>query len=111
MLAGHLSDGLRGGFCTSAPFTRTALPEQPYTKEQILAYLGSCRSKCRSTIEALTEEQAQQHCVFAWMEPSFLELQLYSLRHVQEHAAQLSLVLGQHDVTGVDWIVSARDAA
>lgn len=103
--------GSEEGFVPPHPFTRTALPEQPYTKEQILAYLGRCRSKCRSTIEALTDEQAQQRCVFAWMEPSFLELQLYSLRHVQEHAAQLSLVLGQHDVDGFDWIVSARDAA
>jgi hypothetical protein len=30
------------------------------------------------------------------------------MRHVQEHAAQLSLVLGKQDVTGLDWIVSAR---
>src|SRR5690242_15065334 len=29
---------------------------------------------------------------------SFLELQLYNMRHVQEHAAQLNLFLGQHGV-------------
>lgn len=103
--------GSAEGFAPPPPFIRGALPEQPYTKEQILAYLGSCRSRCQSVIKALTEEQAQQRCVFEWMEPSFLELQLYSMRHVQEHAAQLSLVLGQHDVTGFDWIARARDAA
>ncbi len=103
--------GSEEGFSPPPPFTRTALPEQPYTKEQILAYLGQCRSRCQSTIEGLTEEQAHQRCVFAWMEPSFLELQLYSMRHVQEHAAQLSLVLGQHDVAGFDWIARARDTA
>lgn len=102
--------GSMEGFMPPPPFIRGALPEQPYTKEQILAYLGQCRSRCQSTIEALTEEQAQQRCVFEWMEPSFLELQLYSMRHVQEHAAQLSLVLGQHDVTGFDWIPRAQDA-
>jgi DinB family protein len=95
-------------FAPPPPFTYPPLPEQPYTKEQILAYLDTCRSKCQATIESLTEEKAYQHCVFSWMEPSFLELQLYSMRHVQEHAAQLSLVLGQHDVTGLDWVVSAR---
>jgi hypothetical protein len=103
--------GSQEGFVPPPPFIRGALPEQPYTKEQILAYLGQCRSRCQSTIGALTEEKAHQRCVFEWMQPSFLELQLYSMRHVQEHAAQLSLVLGQHDVTGFDWIASARDAA
>ena len=43
------------------------------------------------------------------MEPTFVELQLYSMRHVQEHAAQLNLVLGQHGVTGQDWVPKARD--
>jgi hypothetical protein len=43
------------------------------------------------------------------MQPSYLELQLYSMRHVQEHAAQLSYVLGQHEVEGLDWIASAKN--
>lgn len=103
--------GSKEGFVPPPPFIRGALPEQPYTKEQILAYLGNCRSKCQSIIEGLTEEQAQRRCIFEWMEPSYLELQLYCMRHIQEHAAQLSLVLGQHDVTGFDWVASARDTA
>ena len=101
--------GTEEGFAPPPPFVRGTLPEQPYTKDQILTYLGACRTKCQSTLKGLTAEKAQQRCVFAWMEPSFLELQLYSMRHVQEHAAQLSLVLGQHDVTGFDWIASAKD--
>ena len=100
--------GTKEGFKPPPPFIRGALPDQPYTKEQIIAYLSVCRDKCQSTIEGLTDERAQQRCIFEWMEPSFLELQLYSMRHVQEHAAQLSLVLGQHDVSGFDWIASAR---
>jgi hypothetical protein len=103
--------GADEGFAPPSPFTRGALPEQPYPKEQILAYLGQCRGKCQATIETLTEEKAQQRCVFEWMAPSFLELQLYSMRHVQEHAAQLSLALGQQGVTGFDWIATARGAA
>jgi hypothetical protein len=96
------------GFTPPFPFIRGALPEQPYTKDQIIEYLGVCRDKCQSTLAGLTDERAQQRCVFEWMEPSFLELQLYSMWHVPEHAAQLSLVLGQYDVTGFDWIASAR---
>jgi len=100
--------GTKEDFKPPPPFIRGALPEQPYTKEQIIAYLSVCRDKCQSTIEGLTDEGAQQRCKFEWMEPTFLELQLYSMRHVQEHAGQLSLVLGQHGVTDMDWIASAR---
>jgi hypothetical protein len=44
---------------------------------------------------------------------SFFELQVYTLRHVQEHAAQLSLFLGQHGVPGkaLDWVGQAKDEA
>ncbi len=101
--------GTMEGFVPPSPFKRGVLPEEPYTKDQIRAYLDSCRRKCQSTIEGMTDEKAQQRCVFEWMEPSFFELQLYSLRHVQEHAAQLSLLLGQQEIPGLDWIASARD--
>jgi hypothetical protein len=60
-------------------------------------------------IEALTDEKANQICTFDWMEPTFLELQLYCMRHVQEHAAQLSLLLGQNGISGPDWVAKARD--
>jgi DinB superfamily len=100
--------GTREGFTPPPPFIRGRLPESPYTKDQIRSYLDQCRSKCQATIEALTDEKACQICKFEWMEPTFLELQLYSMRHVQEHGAQLNLMLGQHDVTGMDWVAKAR---
>jgi hypothetical protein len=103
--------GSSEGFAPPPPFVRGRLPDQPYTKEQVLAYLGDCRRRCQATLAALTDERAQQRCVFAWMEPSFLELQLYAMRHVQEHAAQLSLLLGQHYVPGLDWVAGARESA
>lgn len=103
--------GSSEGFAPPPPFVRGKLPVQPYTKEQVLVYLGECRQRCRATLESLTDERAQQRCVFEWMEPTFLELQLYAMRHVQEHAAQLSLLLGQHDVAGLDWVASARESA
>ena len=86
-----------------------ALPGRPYTKDQIKAYLMNCREKCPALIPGLTDERGQQRCDFEWMEPSFLDLQQYSMRHVPEQAAQLSFVLGQYNVTGFDWIATARD--
>jgi hypothetical protein len=101
--------GFLDGFAPPAPFIRDGLPEEPYTKDQILAYLDQCRRKCQSTFEGLTDEKAHQRCTFKWFEASFLELQLYNMRHVQEHAGQLSLLLGQHDVPGIDWVTKARE--
>ena len=101
--------GIPEGFTPPAPFIRGSLPEKPYTKADVCNYLKQCRQKCQSTIEGLTDEQAYRVCTFAWMTPTFLELQLYSMRHVQEHAAQLNLVLGQRGVTGQDWVAKARE--
>ncbi|MBZ0299101.1 MAG: DinB family protein [Anaerolineae bacterium] len=97
------------GFAPPAPFLSRGLPEKPYTKEEIRTYLSQCRRKCQSLIERLTDEQAYEIRRFNWMEPSFVELQLYSMRHVQEHAAQLSLLLGQHGIAGPDWVAKARE--
>ena len=101
--------GSSDGFLPPAPFIRGALPDQPYTQDQVRAYLAHCREKCRATIEDLTAERAQQRCPFRWMEPTFLELQLYCMRHVMEHAGQLGYFLGQQGVAGIDWVSQARD--
>ena len=103
--------GSREGFAPPAPFLFDGFPEEPYSKEEIYGYLKQCRQKCQSVIEELTDEKANRLCTFSWMEPTFLELQLYNMRHVQEHAAQLSMMLGQNGVSGFDWVSKARDEA
>jgi hypothetical protein len=103
--------GSSDGFAPPPPFIRGKLPETPYTKDQVRTYLDQCRQKCQSTIEALTDEKAGQICTFEWVEVNFLELQLYAMRHVQEHAAQLNLILGHHNVAGLDWVTVARNKA
>lgn len=88
-----------------------ATPKEPYTKQEVRAYLESTRRKCRATLAALTDEQARRTVEYSWSKGqpiSYLELQLYNLRHVQEHAAQLSLLLGQSAVPDVlDWVARA----
>ena len=101
--------GSREGFTPPPPFVRGRLPDQPYTKADVRGYLLHCRQKAYDTIMALTDEQASRVCVFEWMEPTFLELQLYSMRHIQEHAAQLNLLLGAHEVESLDWVAMARE--
>lgn len=98
------------GFAPPVPFVAGSLPENPYSKKDLHAYLKQCRQKCEETFEALTNEKANQICQFPWGEDvSFAELQLYSMRHVQEHAAQLSLHLGQNADSGLDWVARAGE--
>jgi len=107
-------------FAPPTPFAQgeldsvAAAPERPYTREELRAYLASTREQCRATLIALTDERARRPVQYPWSKGqpvSFLELQLYNLRHVQEHAAQLSLFLGQHAIpdAAVGWVSGARD--
>jgi hypothetical protein len=102
------------GFAPPAPFTLDELdpagllPERPYTKDELQAYLAHGRQKCQATIEALTDEQAGQRCGFSWGEVSFAELLLYNMRHVQEHASQLNLILGQKFGSAPGWVTRAK---
>jgi len=106
------------GFAPPTPFTVDALapgrvlPEQPYTRDELRTYLVHLRKKCQTTIAGLSDEKAHQQVAFPWLrenQMSFLELCLYNMRHVQEHAAQLNLFLGQNAIDGVsDWVPQAK---
>ena len=102
------------GFAPPAPFTLDeldpagVLPERVYTKDELHTYLLHCRSKCQATVEALTDEKAQHRCAFGANGVSFGELLLYNMRHVQEHASQLSLILGQKYGSAPGWVGGAK---
>jgi len=88
------------------------LPERPYTKEELHAYLVHLRQKCQTTIAELSDEKAHHQVDYPWIEGkpvSYLELLLYNMRHVQEHAAQLNLFLGQNaSDRASDWVPRAK---
>jgi uncharacterized damage-inducible protein DinB len=105
----YLSESLEE-FAPPAPFTLDELdpaglmPERPYTKDELRAYLVHGREKCRAMIEALTDEKAQRHCGFEWVDVGGAELILYNMRHVQHHAAQLNLLLRQTTDSAPGWV-------
>ncbi|MGZ3637750.1 MAG: DinB family protein [Ktedonobacterales bacterium] len=112
--------GSEQGFAPPAPFRLTEQDDssgqrrnRPFSREELRTYLAYARENCRTTIETITDEQARQPVNFDWMREgevvSYLELQLYSMRHIQEHAAQLSLLLGHHGVSdeALDWVTRA----
>lgn len=92
--------GAEEGFLPPAPFdlvemqANETLP-RVYTRAELLDYWATCRHRCQETILALSTEAAHRMCRFPWGEVTFAELQLYNMRHVQEHAAYLHLFLGQ----------------
>jgi hypothetical protein len=95
--------GAEEGFVPPAPFALVEMEANEtlpriYTREELLGYLALCRQRCQDTIATLTAEEANRVCRFPWGELPFAELLRYTLRHVQEHAAQLHLFLGQHGV-------------
>ena len=113
-LSGSLED-----YAPPAPFAldegdRAATRAEPYTKEQLRGWLAAMRQQARTTLTALTDEQARQPFVFPWRPGhpiSYLALQLYNMRHAQEHAAHLSLMLGQHGLppADLDWVSYAGE--
>ena len=106
--------GAEEGFAPPPPFdlvemeAKETLP-RTYTREELLGYLEYCRQKCQETIVAMSGEQAKRMCRFAWGELSFAELQLYNLRHVQEHGAQLRMFIGQQAGKASGWVPQAKE--
>jgi hypothetical protein len=105
--------GAEEGFAPPAPFDLVEMEAgeilpRTYTRGELLEYVDYCRLKCRETIEAMSGEQAARLCRFSWGELPFAELQLYNLRHVQEHGAQLRMFLGQHAGKSTTWVSQAR---
>jgi len=98
----YLSDSPEG-FTPPAPFTLDELdpagllPERVYTKGELRAYLA-----------ALTEESVGQRCGFERPDVTVSELLLYSMRHVQHHAAQLNLMLRQTIDSAPTWVSKTK---
>jgi hypothetical protein len=110
----YLSGSLEG-FAPPSPFNLAeldpagVLPERTFTRDELLTYLEHDRQKCRAVIEALTDDQACQLCRFSWGETSFLELLMDNMRHVQEHTAQLNLILGQKIGFAPRWVTRPKN--
>lgn len=104
--------GQEEGFVPPEPFdlvemeANESLP-RVYSRAELLDYLAYYRQRCQDTIYGLAQEDATRICRFPWGELPFGELLLYTLRHVQEHSAQLHLFLGQQAGKSSDWVSRA----
>jgi hypothetical protein len=97
-------------FVPPAPFTMSemdptgVLPERVYEKSELLAYLERGRARCREVLAALTDASLNERCGFMRRDLTVAELHVYSLRHVQHHAAQLNLILRQVTDSAPTWV-------
>jgi hypothetical protein len=100
--------GAEDGFRPPEPFDLVEMADdevlpRTYGREELLDYLALCRERTRQTIVALTAEGAERLCRFPWGELPYGELLLYTMRHVQEHVAHLSMFLGQQTGRAAGW--------
>jgi hypothetical protein len=106
--------GTLDGFAPPPPFTLDELdpagvfPERVYSRDELGGYLRVCRDRCRSAIAALTQETAARRCEFEWVQESYVELVLRSIRHVQHHTAQLNWVLREKTGSAPRWVGTTK---
>lgn len=83
------------------------LYDQPF----VLSYLQQVRRKAQETIARETGEVLAGPSGFPWRKCSRAELHVYNIRHIQHHAAQLSLRLRQDTDVDIPWVSHAwKDA-
>lgn len=92
----------------SLPHTSAVTPDKPAVRST----LASLREHSQDTLTRLTNDELHRpitHYPWITAQLSYVELQIYNLRHLQEHAAQLCLFLGQHGVPdeALDWVSRA----
>lgn len=101
-------------FVPPPPFTVSeldmdgVLPERVYTKAELQSYLAYASAKCRARIDGLDDENEPQRVRDNWRVTTVAELLLYTMRHVQEHAAHLSMLLGQQTDAAPGWVGQVR---
>jgi hypothetical protein len=92
------------------------IPNEFYSKEELLATISTVREKCKKLIlqtpvenfsrRWINEEEIDMHglCPSVAINYNLFEFLLYNFRHVQHHVAQLNLLLRQKANIATDWI-------
>lgn len=74
---------------------------EPYSKADILEYVAFCQQKVK---ERLPQTDLAAPSGFDWLPFNKFELQIYTIRHLQQHAGELMERLGSRAGLDVDWI-------
>jgi hypothetical protein len=90
-------------FMGPMPWPPHTLPKigEPFDKESVLEYLAFCREQITDRVPKMDFDAASG---FAWLPFSRFELQIYSIRHLQQHTGELMERLGTRAQIDVDWV-------
>lgn len=80
----------------------------PYSKQEILVYLELCWAQVEEQVTSLDFDAESG---FHWMPFNKLELQIYSIRHIQQHPGELCKRLGATGEIEVDWVGMKPDGS
>ena len=91
----------RGEYVSLEGLQQGVESKDPYTKEEILAYLALCLEQVENQVDALDLDAESG---FHWLPFDKLELQIYNIRHVQQHIGELCERLGARGDAEVYWV-------
>ena len=77
---------------------------EPFTQQQLLEYLAFVQKQVQDRVPALNLDAASG---FDWLPFSKFELQLYNIRHIQQHAGELYERLNNN--IEIDWVSRTPD--
>lgn len=97
-----------GSYASPKPFSNSEFEGKPsertYTKQELLAYLQSSRTKCHDLLSDLNVDVMNHRWVNLYRDYSMFEMLLYNMRHVQHHTAQLNQLLRQRIDMAPGWV-------
>lgn len=94
-------------FLGPIPWENNRLPKtgDPFTREEILAYLAVCGQQIDEKTQQFDPEAGSG---FSWLPMSKLELHIYNIRHLQQHTAELMERLGTRTEIRLNWVVKSE---
>lgn len=88
------------------PASHLPLIPDPYSRDQVLAYLAHVAVEVEQVVDTL--DLASHESGFSWYTVSKLEHQLINVRHLHHHVAQLADRLRSATGNGVRWVGARR---
>lgn len=89
------------GFTSLGQPAETSQAAEPYSKEELLAYHGLVCEQVEKQVSGLDLEAESG---FYWLPFDKLELQIYNIRHIQQHTGELYERLGSFGKAEVSWV-------
>ena len=78
--------------------------QRTYAKQDLQRYLEFCQSKAELVLLNETDQDLAAQSGFHWLDCSRAEVHVYSIRHIQHHAAQISMRLRVNHNIEIPWV-------